>query len=312
MLLMTYPRCQTQEISQTSIRWPVRFYMVANGIQPDEALNCGGQLDKRESVSIVIDANLKMAINQLKTAGMDVNLGRVDYDTVASSEAFAAYVELSRSLRNFDLHLLQSREEKLAFWINLYNALLIHAVIAYRVNQSITEIRGVFDRAAYIINGMRFSANDIEHGILRANAGHILLPGAQFTPDDPRRTHCLEKRDARVHFALVCASQSCPPIGVYTAERIDSQLDLAAQNFAAQEIRIDRERNAVHLSKIFSWYAADFGGQLFGYLNRGKLLRGIARFLPSADDRAFLETNADDLHVSFMPYDWSLNVRSRN
>jgi hypothetical protein len=67
--------------------------------------------------------------------------------------------------------------------------------------------------------------------------------------------------DPRIHFALNCASRSCPPIGVYDAERIDAQLDLAAASFVANDVEIDSRAGVVRLSAIFRWYAGDFGGR---------------------------------------------------
>jgi hypothetical protein len=191
---------------------------------------------------------------------------------------------------------------------NLYNALIIDAVIAYGARRSITEIPSVFDRAAYRIGGFRFSANDIEHGILRANAGHPLLPGAQFHRDDPRIKYVLDRIDPRIHFALVCGANSCPAIGFYRADKLDAQLDLAACAFVNDgNLRLDRSTMTVHLSAIFSWYAADFGAALYGYRKQDRLLRFAAQYVDNADDRAFIERHISRLRVRFIKYDWGLN-----
>jgi hypothetical protein len=197
----------------------------------------------------------------------------------------------------------------MVFWINLYNALIIHAVIAYGIEKKVNEVRGIFEKAAYIVGGYRFSANDIEHGILRANAGHPALPGAQFGKDDPRRDFCLPELDPRVHFALVCAAQSCPPISFYQAVHLDEQLNLAARNFLGDGgMIVDRDKKQIKLSRIFSWYAQDFGGRLFGYVARENLLHCVIAYLDSSPDATFVRENAAQMTIKFVKYDWSLNV----
>ena len=106
--------------------------------------------------------------------------------------------------------------------------------------------------------------------------------------------------DPRIHFALNCASRSCPPIGVYDAARIDTQLDLAAASF----IRADVEANpacSVRLSAIFKWYTADFGG-------RAGVMAMLLRYLPEGETRLRLESQgAAGVKLDYAEYDWRLN-----
>jgi hypothetical protein len=105
-----------------------------------------------------------------------------------------------------------------------------------------------------------------------------------------------------VHFALVCASSSCPPIGVYTAENLDSELDLAASTFLnAEGLMIDREGNRLLISRIFRWYDRDFGK------SQAERINFIARFLNKKEDREFLEKNAETVKIIYQDYDWRLN-----
>ncbi|MBI5828578.1 MAG: DUF547 domain-containing protein [Chloroflexi bacterium] len=169
-------------------------------------------------------------INALKAEAYDTVHGRVDYARLRASPTYAEYCRCARRLQSFDPVTLGSREERLAFWINLYNALIVDAVIQFEVKRSVNEAPGFFWRAAYNIGGQRYCAFDIEYGILRANAPHPAIPGAHFGASDPRR-HSLQRLDPRIHFALVCAARSCPPIAVYDATRIDDQLEIAARTF---------------------------------------------------------------------------------
>jgi hypothetical protein len=282
-----------------------RLYLQLRRIDSTEILN-GGKPE--QAVSANIAGKLRLAINGLVRNGIDIEHGRVDYALLAASPDFAIYQGAARDLGAFDPTSLTNDAECKAFWINLYNALIIHAVIAYGARRSVQEIPGIFDRAAYNVGGKRYSANDIEHGILRANRGHPLIPGGQFATDDPRLGYVVTTLDPRLHFALVCAAKSCPPIGFYRADKLDAQLDLAARHFInGGQVRLDRATMTVSLSRLFSWYAADFGGALFGYRRRDALLRFIAPYLESAEDCAFITNNARRLKFVFIRYDWTLN-----
>src|SRR5690606_36544813 len=115
---------------------------------------------------------------------------------------------------SFDPKGLSSWEERAALWINIYNALTIDAVIAFGIRESVREVprMGFFRQAAYCIGGHIFSLDDIEHGILRGNRRHPAYPVPQFDEKDPRR-YAILPFEPKIHFALTCASRSCPPFG---------------------------------------------------------------------------------------------------
>ena len=83
---------------------------------------------------------------------------------------------LTKMLNNFSPSILKDDEEKKAFWTNIYNILIIHGVIELEVQRSVMEIVNFFRRIGYFIGGLFFSPDDIEHGILRSNKSHPLLP----------------------------------------------------------------------------------------------------------------------------------------
>ena len=158
---------------------------------------------------------------------------------------------------------------------------------------------GFFRRTAYEIRGRRFSLDDIEHGILRANRGHPWLPGPQFSGRDARLDHCLTSVDLRLHFALNCGAASCPPVRAYRADAIDQQLDLATCGFfnGAEGVCVQVAERRVELPKLFHWYGVDFGGRQGG-------VAFAARYLDQAGERALLLSG--DLGVRYRPYDWTL------
>lgn len=227
----------------------------------------------------------------------------LDYAALKASPEYRILLQLTAELRVFDPLTIEGAVGQRALWINLYNLLILHAVIAYDVQGSPRDVKGFFSKAAYVINGLRFSANDIEHGVLRANDGYPYVPTPQFRAGDARLRYVLEL-DARIHFALNCASASCPPIAVYTADQLDSQLDMAARAFInGGGIEVDVARGVVRLSKIFQWYRNDFSTDK----GHAPLLAMIAGYLVDEEPRTVLQERASSLRVKFMAYDWSLN-----
>ncbi len=277
------------------------------GVRRDAVLNAG--LVESPAVPVSggqIAAELKRAVNGLKVAALSPDGAYVDYARLSGSEAYADYRRCAALLRDFDPGSLSTREERLAFWINLYNALVIDAVIAFGIRQSVTEGRlgllAFFRRAAYDVGGFRISCDDIEHGILRGNRGHPAVPGPHFGPSDVRRSWMVDPPDVRIHFALNCASLSCPPVGFYDAARIDAQLDMATQNFIAAAVAADMDEGRLCLSRIFSWYAGDFGGH-------AGVLDFVARYVPE-EVQAWLLARENAVQLAYEPYDWSLNIIS--
>ncbi|MGD0232755.1 MAG: glycoside hydrolase family 15 protein, partial [Syntrophorhabdales bacterium] len=249
-----------------------------------------------------IASRLKNTMNILRGAFFDTARSRVAYERMKSSDVYREYLKLSYSLKEMDLHDLKTWNEKLAFWINLYNVIVIHAVIELGIRDSVREVRDFFRRVCLQIDGELFTPYDIEHGILRANHRPPHGLSHVFSKDDPRRVHAIEPLEPRVHFVLVCASSSCPPIGVYTAENLEKELDISGRTFLnAGGIVIDREHGRVSLSRIFRWYANDFGG------SQGERLRFVAPLLYDDEDGRFIEENAEVLNVSYQAYDWRLN-----
>lgn len=244
-------------------------------------------------------------ILELKKAAVISDAG-VDYEKLKESGAYTRLRErLYPCLAAFTLAKLDSPEKQKAFWINLYHLLTLDAVIRFGVQRSVTEgwigIMRFFRKAAYDVGGLRFSLEDIEHGILRANRGLMFIPGPHFAENDPRKAYCLETLDARIHFALNCASRSCPPIVFYSIEELDAQLDLSAVHFIESETEMDKSGVALHISRIFKWYRKDFGG-------RYGVLEWIHRYLPQKDMRCLLIDHFDYQTMTiYKKYDWRLN-----
>ena len=239
------------------------------------------------------------------SAAMTTTGDCVNYDGLRESKVFAQYrEEFLIPLRIFDPRSISSPKTATAFWINLYNALVLDAVIAFDVRDSLVkgklDMMTFFRRAAYEIGGQHITLDDIEHGILRGNRGSPFIPGPHFRSDDPRFSWVLPL-DSRIHFTLNCGGRSCPPFRAYEAGKLHQQLNLAAGSFIDGTVEVHPETNQLVLSQIFRWYAADFGG-------REGIIRLLLDYLPDGKRRRYLHSESDDYDLVFTPYDWQLNA----
>jgi hypothetical protein len=248
-----------------------------------------------------IDVALRKAIADLQAGFFDLETGRINYLAIRGTTEFDNYVRLAGFLKTFDLKSLRDPSHRLAFWINLYNTMVVHGVVELGIKQSVKERRGFFDIVQYDIGGYLFSLNDIEHGILRGNARIPYRLGRAFARDDSRKSFIVSPIDVRIHFTLVCGSQSCPPIGFYAAEQIETQLDLAAQTFInSKEVRVIPEQKTLQISRIFKWYRPDFG-------DRGSVIALLLRYLDPGEKKDFLQDQRNQIRIRYLPYNWNLN-----
>jgi len=223
--------------------------------------------------------------------------GRLDYAGLRASPEWNEAEARAGALQGVSLGDLNGRQPRLAFWINVYNALVFHGIVALGIRRTVWEMRGFYGRVCYRIGGFVLSADDVEHGILRGNARHGWLRRRRFGARDSRLALALYPVDPRIHFAITCGAQSCPPVGAYRASALDQQLDLAARNFLNQAVAVDG-RGRVTCSRILEWYAGDFEAA-------GGLGAFLARYLDAgpARDAVSGRTHPCD---AYRPYDWAL------
>jgi hypothetical protein len=240
------------------------------------------------------------AIKELKGSYLNAG-GRADYGAIGSSAGYARYRELTTRLARVDPMALAGTSGILAFWINVYNALVADAIIFSGVKRSVKEVTGFYKRLKYRVGASEFSLDDIEHGILRANSRGYMRSLRQFGPFDARRAFALKKIDPRIHFALVCGALSCPPIKFYTPEGIDAELEMAAGSFInSPEVAVMPGEGRLRVSMIFKWYGADFGG-------RPGVLDFIGRYLDDEEMAGFVTGKGAKVKLEYLPYDWDLD-----
>ncbi|MEM9172608.1 MAG: DUF547 domain-containing protein [Pseudomonadota bacterium] len=206
-----------------------------------------------------------------------VDNGNVDYRAFARSTEFAQMVTALATLAPAQD---ADQANRLAFYINAYNALSIQGILDGYSPESIWGRLKFFKRRKYDAFNTSLSLYELEH------------------------ERIISEGEPRIHFAIVCASQSCPPLQstLFTPAGLDAQLDAAARGFinAQDKNQFDVANRKATLSRIFKWYKQEFevagGGSLAGYL---------AQY---ADDPALAQSlKNDDWSFSYFPYDWSLN-----
>jgi hypothetical protein len=204
--------------------------------------------------------------------------GKVNYKGfISEKDKFDLYLT---KLSNYPPAEDWSRQERLAYWINAYNAFTIKLIIENYPIESITDlhptlylplVNTVWHKEFFQIGGEDESLNDIEHKILRKDFN-----------------------EPRIHFAIVCASESCPKLKneAFIPEKIESQLEGQAREFINDPTKNRISKDQIEISRIFQWFKGDFTKQesLIEYLNR-------------FSDKKI----SDDAKVRFMDYDWSLN-----
>jgi hypothetical protein len=152
---------------------------------------------------------------------------------------------------------LPTDAEKKTFWLNMYNGWF--QLLAGREKLTNPEI---FKVRRITIAGEKFSLDGIEHGILRKyrwkySKGYF----ATAFPGKTIKKLAVNEIDYRIHFALNCGAKSCPPIAFYSHEKIEKQLDIAEKNYLKTDTEVDETNNTLKVTKLMSWFAADFGGK---------------------------------------------------
>ena len=217
-----------------------------------------------------------------------VKNGLVDYKYLKGNNNFDKYLtQLSNS--NPDK---LNRDEKLAFWINAYNAFTIQVVTENYPIESITDLhtggkiiayllgKTVWDKEFISINSKKYSLNDIEHKILR------------------------KMNEPRIHFSIVCASISCPELlnEAFETSTLEKQLESQTRKFLNDTTRnsFDLKNRQANISEIFNWFDEDFGE------SDKNVLMFISKYVPKniSED---IKSNISKWELSYNDYNWNLN-----
>lgn len=210
----------------------------------------------------------------------NVTNGLVNYKALKQDQKFETYLN---QLSSTDPSQLTEKEE-LAFWINAYNAFTLNVILDRYPVKSINDIKfgekSAWEEDFISINKEKYSLNDIEHKILR------------------------KMNESRIHFAIVCASISCPALRneAYEVDKINQQLQEQTIEFLRDKDKneFDLKNKTAIISRIFDWFGDDFGE------SDKEVLKYISTFLPD-DVRKDINQNIDKWTISYKKYDWNLN-----
>ena len=219
-----------------------------------------------------------------------VQEGEVDYKNLCRDSNLELYIE---QLSKTDPEGLPTREEKLAFWLNAYNAYTLKIICDNYPLKSINELhtgglifgsvirQTVWHKKLVTINDELTSLDHIEHKIIRPIF-----------------------KEPRIHFAIVCAAKGCPPLRseAYEAERLDAQLTDQAEVFLSQKEKnnFNLKTKTARISPIFSWFKKDF------ISDSGSVLEYLTPFI-NEEIGASIKNDPKSWRIKYTEYDWSLN-----
>jgi hypothetical protein len=200
-------------------------------------------------------------------------------------------------LAEFKLSSLEGQAESVSFWINAYNFFMLNQILTDRPGGKLVEsvwdyggrinpfVDSVFERKNFVIDGEEYSLNQMEKGILLGDD----YAGKGW-------------KDARVHFAVNCASVGCPPLRdtLYTADNLEDLLAENTRRAFLTDYHLRVEDKTLYVSELFKWYEDDFkeaGGSRKAFIQKWV-------------DASLAERVAQTSTIKFIDYDWSLNKPS--
>ncbi|KAF9624081.1 hypothetical protein IFM89_007779 [Coptis chinensis] len=227
----------------------------------------------------------------------------VDYMGISNSEEFRRYVNLTQDLQRCDI-LKLSPDEKLAFFLNLFNAMVIHAVIRVGCPEGVIDRRNFFGDFQYIVGGRPYSLATIKNGILRSNRRQPYSLIKPFGNGDRRLEVALPKVNPLIHFGLCNGTRSSPKVQFFSSQGVEAELRHAAREFLSGDgMEVDLEKRTVYLTRIIKWFDADFGQEK-------EILKWILNYLDATNSGLLTHLVSDGgaVHIVYQNYNWSLNT----
>jgi hypothetical protein len=208
--------------------------------------------------------------------------GLVRYDVLEQSPHRSRLDAVIKTMATADLP--KSRNGRLAFWSNAYNANVLAKLIAARAKpgfESVIKVDGFFDADRITVAGESITLNDLENKRIRPLG------------------------DPRIHAALVCAAISCPPLRdePFAAERLDEQFDDQCRRWVNDREKFRVVDGKLGVSQILNWYGDDFRQPPFK--SPAEFVLAYAK--KSSDVVRFVERHDGDPPITFLDYDWSPN-----
>ncbi|KAL5983146.1 hypothetical protein ACLOJK_017228 [Asimina triloba] len=261
----------------------------------------GSTNDAEPKPAAVVGQKLTKIMSAILEAYGSNDRRHLDYKLISRSEEFRRYVNMAQDLQRVDVVSL-SADEKLAFFLNLYNAMVIHAVIRSGPQEGVADQR-MYGDFHYIVGGHPYSLNAIKNGILRCNRRQPYSLIRPFGSGDKRLEVALPKVNPLIHFGLCNGTRSSPTVRFFSAQGIEAELRFAAREFFLENgIEVDLEKRTVNLTRIIKWYSIDFGQEK-------EILKWLLIYLDAtkAGLLTHLLSDGGPVSIVYQNYDWSLN-----
>ncbi|XP_057454473.1 uncharacterized protein LOC130746001 [Lotus japonicus] len=263
---------------------------------------CGATKDSEPKPVAEICERLTKIMSAILESYASDDRQHVDYEAISKSEEFRRYVNLTQDLQRVNL-LELSENDKLAFFLNLYNAMVIHAVIRVGCPESLIDRRSFFNDFLYLVGGHPYSLTDIKNGVLRCNRRTPYSLLKPFSAGDRRLEVALVKLNPLFHFGLCNGTKSSPNVRFFSSDRVVDELRGAAREFFEKDgFEVDLEKRTVYLTRIFNLFSGDFGTEK-------DILKWIINY--SDPNKAGLLTHllgdGGPVNISYQNFDWSIN-----
>ncbi|KAF7827506.1 DEP domain-containing mTOR-interacting protein [Senna tora] len=222
----------------------------------------------------------------------------LDYEAIGKSEEFRRYVNTTEDLQRVNLFDL-SENEKLAIFLNLYNAMVIHAIVKVGLPQTLLDKNFFYSNFTYVVGGYPFSLNSIKNGILRCNRRPPYSLMKTFASGDRQLELVLVKMNPLIHFGLCNATKSCPKVRFFSPQGVADELRRAAREFFEEGgIEVDLEKRTVYLTRIIKWYDMDFGQEK-------DILKWVLNYLDAtkAGFLTHLLSDGSPVHITYQNFD---------
>ncbi len=235
----------------------------------------------------------RISIGQVQYSQYDTLLKKyVDRSGDVNYGAWQGSATDLQALDDFLGHLSQADRRKpathsaqLAFWINAYNAVTLKGILSEYPTTSI------------IRHAAKLTGYNIWHDLL------LLVGGSEYSLDHMEHQILRKMNEPRIHFAIVCASRSCPKLRdeAYLPGKLSEQLEDNTKTFFSdsRNFQYDPANRRMELSKILKWFGSDFGS------GESQLLSSIAGYLPTPAAQNFARSGR--VRVFYLDYDWELN-----
>ncbi|QLG44002.1 DUF547 domain-containing protein [Costertonia aggregata] len=232
----------------------------------------------------------------IATAQKKIDFNRLSEEFIKNIKEEKSTEQIRETLAGTTLETLENSlrtdDEKLAFWINIYNAYI--QVILAKNPELYDDRRTFFEREQIPIAGRMVAFSKIEHGIIRKSQWPLGLGLIRkWFPNKFERKLRVDKRDYRIHFALNCGAKDCPPVAIYEPERLEEQLNKGTDLYLQKTSEYNAGTREVAVTSLFNWFRGDFGCK-----------SGVKDILKEFD----IIPTTKKIDITYKNYDWTLEL----